>query len=345
MALKSALERLISEPHLFIFDAAVRLLRLSSPPSQLGNSVRFSAPPSLAQPTAEVLEAHSPQPGKHARLITTLIGLVGPSAEMPRWYTELLALSYRQKSFAITDFFDLLAQPLIDAFASAGSKYRLARSTEQAALLNTEEPIGAGVLALAGFDTPLIEKRLALEPDVFRYYSGFFSSYPRSSSCLASLVSDYLGKPVIIEEFCGSWLTIPSDQQSRLPHEHSHGIFCTLGVDATIGRQVWSQQARFIVRIGPLVRTEFETLLPNNSLLISLVSLIRAYVGLELDFMVNLIIKESEIPPLTLGGQSGGTRLGWTSWLPLPPPTSPSTSKDEAIFTADYIERFLTKAL
>ncbi len=340
MALKSPLERLAAKPYLFRFDAAVRLLSLAAPGHHKDDVIQFAAPPSLAQPAAEVLEARPPQPGKRAKLITTLIGLTGPSAEMPRWYTELLAQSYRQKSRAVVDFFDLMAQRLVAAFAQAGTKYRLARSAERAAQLGVDEPIGEGILAFTGFGTPNLENRLAVGADALRHYAGFFAAHPRSSSRLASMVSDYLGRPVEIKEFAGAWLPIAPDQQSRLPRGRVPGIFCALGVDAAVGTRAWDQQARFIVRIGPLSRPEFEALLPDKPRLPALVSLIRAYVGWEADFAINLVLDSQEIPTLSLGGGVGSARLGWTSWIPSATATLKGRALvDETLFSADIVEK------
>lgn len=340
MALKSPLERLAVKPHLFRFDAAVRLLRLAAPGRARDDAISFAAPPSLAQPAAEVLEAQPAQQGQRAKLVTTLIGLTGPSAEMPRWYTELLAQSYRQKSRAVLDFFDLLAQRLVTAFAQAGAKYRLPRSAEQAAQAGVEEPIGAGILAFTGYGTQHLESRLAVGADALRHYAGFFSAHPRSSSRLATMVSDYLSRPVEIREFAGAWLPIAPDQQSRLPRGRVAGAFCALGVDAAIGTRAWDQQARFIVRVGPLSRAEFEALLPDKPRLPALVSLIRAYVGWEADFAINLVLDAREIPTLSLGGGTGAVRLGWTSWMPSS--TAGLTGRayvDETLFSADIVEK------
>ncbi|WBO58371.1 type VI secretion system baseplate subunit TssG [Acidocella sp. MX-AZ03] len=63
------------------------------------------------------------------------------------------------------------------------------------------------------------------------------------------------------------------------------------------------------MRIGPLSRAGFEALLPDKALLPALVSLIRAYVGWEADFAINLVLDAQEIPPLSLGGGPG--RRGW----------------------------------
>ncbi len=339
MAPLSAIERLMAKPHLFRFDAAVRLLLLARG-GRRDDAIRFAAPPSLARPAAEILEVQPGQPDKPARLVTTLIGLTGPSAEMPRWYTELLAQSHRRKSRAVLDFFDLLAQRLITAFARAAVKYRLPRSAEQAVQAGAEEPIGAGLLAFSGYGTPELEAGLAVGADALRYYAGFFAAHPRSASRLASMVADYLGRPVEIVEFAGAWLPIAPDQQSRLPRGRIPGAFCALGVDAAIGTRAFDQQARFIVRIGPLSRAAFEALLPDEPGLPALVSLIRAYVGWEADFAINLILDAREIPGLSLGSGAGGARLGWTSWIPSSTASIKGlTQVADTLFSAETVER------
>jgi type VI secretion system protein ImpH len=316
--LKTPLEILADQPHRFQFDAAVRLLEAAANGADHNGAIDFAAPPKLGQPVAEVVTAEPAKPDKRARLVTGLIGLIGPSGEMPRWYTELLAQAQRQKSFAVLDFFNLLAQRLIAAFAAAGAKYRLPRSAERAGKTQAEEPIGGALLAFTGYGTPNLENRLAFNPDALRHYAGFFAAHPRSASRLASMVSDYLGRNAEILEFAGAWAQIAPDQQSRLPAGRRAGAFCRLGVDAAIGVRAWDQQARFIVKIGPLNLTEFRALLPDQPQLRALVSLIRAYVGWEADFAVQLILQTAEIPALKLknGLAEDAPRLGWSSWLP-----------------------------
>ena len=343
MAEKSPLERLKSLPQAFKFDAAVRLLLAASKSSpHRDDKIAFIAAPLLSQPAAEVSAAEPPEEGKRARLTTPLIGLIGPSGVMPRWYTELVAQAARAKSRGIVDFFDMLAQRFITAFARAGIKYRLHRSAEAALLENTpEEPIGTALLAFTGFGTAHLADRLPAGADALRHYAGFFAAHPRSADRLATMVSDYLGRRVDIIEFAGAWLTLPPGQQSRLPRGRLPGAFHELGVNAAIGTRAWDQQARFIVRVGPLHRAAFEALLPGQKRLPALVSLIRAYAGWEADFAVNLVLATSEIPLLHLAGPGTGTapRLGWTTWLPSPSAAiRGQENADEAIFSATLVE-------
>jgi type VI secretion system protein ImpH len=330
---KSPLDALRDGPHKFRFDAAFRLLTHARPgpngaageagaqsgPAEDDDSVRFTSPALLSQPISEITKVDMPDASHLAtRLTSPLIGLIGPSGVMPRWYTELVAQSVRVRSRAIADFLDMLAQRLIGAFARAGIKYRLHRAAEAATHHGTPEKIGEGILAFTGYGTAHLADRLAAGPDVLKHYSGFFAARPRSSDRLASMVSDYLGRKVEIIEFAGAWLTVPPDQQSCLPRGRSPGAFTELGVNVAIGTRAWDQQARFIVRVGPLNRREFEQLLPDQPKLRELVSLIRAYVGWEADFAIKLVLAVPEIPPLQMAeaGFAGAPRLGWTSWVP-----------------------------
>lgn len=347
MTEKSPLERLAARPQAFKFDAAVRLLLAATKGAPRRNGVEddqiaFVTTPVLSQPVAEIVSAELPAGGKKAKLTTPMLGLVGPSGVMPRWYTELVAQAVRSKSRAVVDFFDLLGQRFIMGFARAGIKYRLHRSAEtMRAEDDGDEPIGAALLAFTGYGTQHLADRLAAGPDALRHYAGYFASRPRSADRLAQMVSDYLGRPAEIIEFAGSWLPVPPDQQSRLPRGRLPGAFHTLGVDVAIGTRSWDQQARFIVRIGPLHRDIFETLLPDQARLRELVSLIRAYVGWETDFAINLVLAVNEIPPLRMAGREveGAPRLGWTSWLPSATDTLRGRQHaDEPIFSATLVE-------
>jgi type VI secretion system protein ImpH len=339
MTTKSPLERLKSVPQAFRFDAAVRLLLAASKSSARNDDkIAFVSTPVLSQPVAEITEAELPEGARRARLTTPMIGLIGPSGVMPRWYTELVAQAARAKSRGIVDFFDLLAQRFIIAFAQAGAKYRLHRSSETA---TQQEPIGKAVLAFTGFGTAHMADRLPAGPDALRHYAGFFATRPRSADRLARMISDYLGRNAEVIEFAGAWLMVPPDQQSRLPRGRVPGAFHELGLNLAIGTRAWDQQARFIVRVGPLNRDEFEALLPDRARLRELVSLIRAYVGWEADFAINLILGSTAIPALRMAGAgiADAPRLGWTSWLPSPTGTlRGQVIAADAMFSATLVE-------
>ena len=56
----------------------------------------------------------------------------------------------------------------------------------------------------------------------------------------------------------------------------------------------------------------YSGMLPGQAGLADLVAIVRNYIGDELVWDVNLILRKEEIPPLQL---NGSRQLGWTTWL------------------------------
>jgi type VI secretion system protein ImpH len=358
MSMLSPLEHLQRKPSRFSFRAATRLLWLAGRREDPGAVIRFVADISLAQPGAEVsaVEPITAQ-RKRARLQTAMIGLIGPSGTMPRWYTEQIALSVRNRAPAVAQFFDLLAQRLMAAFVEAGAKYRPHLAAERGAMTSLRDatlartaaargidavatdPVASVLLALSGFGTDWLLDRLDAGGSVIQHYAGFYATQARSSERLAAIISDWLGRQVSIIEFAGLWLTLEPSEQSRMPKGRISGQFNQLGRDCAVGARAFDQQARFILRIGPLDRAGFEALLPDQPTLRRLVSLIRAYVGMESDFAINLVLDQAAIPIMRLGG-ADAPRLSWTGWLPRPTASlTGGRHADDALFPASLIER------
>jgi type VI secretion system protein ImpH len=85
-----------------------------------------------------------------------------------------------------------------------------------------------------------------------------------------------------------------------------------LGLTAVIGERVWDCQHKFRIIMGPLSLVDYERLLPGGDSLERLAAIVRNYIGDELQWDLNLVLKKAEVPPLQLGVQG---RLGWTTWL------------------------------
>jgi type VI secretion system protein ImpH len=318
---ESVLARLIRAPARFRFGAAVRLLWLASGRRDVGEAIAFTAPTTLAHPAAEVDQASAPVDGQ-AGLASRLIGLVGASSPLPRWYTELVAQATRARSPA-----------------------EIAHRTGTTETIGAHDPAGQILLALAGYNTSHLIDRLAIGADPIQHYAGFFASRPRSADRLRALLSDWLERDVSIEEFAGGWLRLDPDSQSRMPRGQMPGQFNRLGLDCAAGARAFDQQARFLIRIGPLSQAEFEALLPDRTRLHHLVSLVRAYVGMEVDFAVNLMLDPDQIPVVQLGSTTA-PRLSWTGWLPVANPgLSGRPRADQALFSASTIEALPIPAL
>ncbi len=340
----SASSRLFAEPRRFRFDAAVRILVRRAKATDPAEAARFTTPAGLAYPAAEVAAVEPPDGERPPLVATPLIGLAGPAGVLPRFYTDVLIATLRNRSRALSDFLDLLAQRFIAMFARAGIKYRLARAAETATDASPAEPdeVSEALLAFTGYATPHLASRLGAGVELLLHYSGLFANRPRSAERLRALVSDWLGREVEIVQFAGAWLPLPPDQRTALARGRHPGAWNRLGHDAAIGVRAWDPQARIVLRIGPLDLAGFAALLPDRPGLQRLVSLVRAFLGFEIGFAVNPVLAGPQVPPLSLDPDAEvAPRLGWNTWIPAPgPPPYGMRRPDaaDAVFEAEIVE-------
>ena len=273
-----------------------------------------------------------------------MIGLTGPSGVLPRLFTDLVTQTLRTRSGALHAFLDMLAHRMTAFFAGAGVKYRLDRAAETSAAAGMpgRDPISEALLAYVGYATPHLAPRLATGTDPLLHYAGFFAGRPRSAEKLAALVSDWLDRKVEVIQFAGAWLPLPVDQRTALAAGLRPGAWNRLGREAAIGVRAWDPQARIILRLGPLDRATFETLLPDRIGLQRLVAMVRAFLGFETGFAINPVLARAEVPPLRLDAAADpAPRLGWNTWVPAPGPATPGTPRGDAadaVFEAELVE-------
>ncbi|GAC1346815.1 MAG: type VI secretion system baseplate subunit TssG [Acetobacteraceae bacterium] len=344
----SALARLLAEPRRFSFDAALRVLTFARGRAAPSDAVRFASVAGAAFPAAEVTEVGNPGEAAPPRITVGLMGLAGPSGVLPRHYSDAVVAGQRSRSLALGSFLETLAHRMLGAFAAAGAKYRPHRSADQGVLAardlrgpagSPRDPIGGALLALTGYDMPGFVERLPTGAAPFQHYAGLFASRPRSAERLEAMVSDWLERRVTVQQFAGAWLALPMDQRSRLPAGLGGGAFHRLGADAAVGVRAWDQQARVVLKVGPLDLPTFNRLLPDGEDLPRLVSLVRAYLGFETGFAINPVLAKAAVPPLIAGGQAGTmARLGWNAWLPSAADAPRRVDAAEAVFEAEIVE-------
>jgi type VI secretion system protein ImpH len=344
---RPALARLQAEPRRFTFDAAVRVLAFLRRRADPAEAARFTAVAGSSFPGAEVSDVKIAPGSPESRVTTGLIGLTGPVGVLPRQYSDAVVADQRARAYSLTDFLDMISHRMVAAFAAAGAKYRPQRAADTGALASGRQKgdrIAEVLLALTGFATPHLADRLLAGAASLRHYAGFFSAHPRSADRLEALASDWLGRPVKVEQFAGAWLAVPPEQRTSLPVDVSPGGFCQLSVDATAGVRAWDQQARIVLRIGPLDLPYFERLLPHRPLLRELASLVRAFVGFEVGFAVNPVLARNAVPPLVLsrpegaGAAAAGPLLGWNTWIPTSPIAPRRSDASEPLFEGDIVE-------
>jgi len=345
---RTPLARLRKAPRRFTFDAAVRIVTFHRRRPDPAQASRFTCVVGSSYPGAEVTQVEIAEAAAQPRMTVGLIGLTGPAAALPRHYSDAVVADQRGRSFSLTDFLDLVSQRMVAAFAASGVKYRPHRAADASVLAPDGQPgdlVAGALLALTGYGLPGLADRLPAGAAALRHYAGLFSARPRSAERLEALSSDWLGRPVKVTQFAGGWIAIPPDQRTRLPIGLLPGAFTQLGLDAAIGVRAWDQHARIVLRIGPLDLPSFERLLPNQPMARELVSLVRAFVGFEAGFAINLVLRRGAVPPVRLDGpvddpaaRVAAPRLGWNTWLSLPPSATRRSDAADAVFEADVVE-------
>ena len=305
------------EPYLFDFFQAVRLLERFSPERKpVGRFVkpstevaRFTAHPSLAFPASEI-QSIRPREGQPPLVEVNFMGLTGPLGVLPNAYTELLLERIRQKDTALRDFLDLFHHRIISLFYQAWEKYRFAIAYER----GERDRFSHHLLDLIGLGTPGLQDRQDVADDSLLYYCGLLSMNVRSATALEQILSDYFEVPAVVEQFVGAWYPMDSENQCHLGEET--GWSEQLGWGAVAGDEIWDQQSRIRIRLGPLTFAQYQDFLPGQSAWRELRAIARFFAGGEFDIEVQLVLSRAEVPPCELGDATeSAPRLGWSTWV------------------------------
>src|SRR6185312_6409076 len=230
----------------------------------------------------------------------TFMGLYGPDGVLPDHYTELIRERVQAKDTALRDFLDIFNRRLKELFDQACVKHRYyMEPTRFTQLLS----------CLVGNGTPFLQQRLVNISDAaILFHAGLFARKIRSPVSLSAILTSYFSVPVTIISFQGKWLSLALENQSQLSSKKNN--YQQLGCNTILGRRTWDIQSNFRVRIGPLSYVDFKNFLPGNARLTAVKELVRRYIGIELDFDIQLVLVANEVPFCELGKFS----LGWNTW-------------------------------
>jgi len=307
-------EMLDAEPFRFEFFQAVRLLsrmypgraiagRFNNPSEEV---VRFGAHPDSSFPASEVQALDRSQ--TPARMRVNFMGLTGPLGILPLPYTSLVRERLREKDPSMRDFFDLFNHRIISLFCLAFEKYRFSIPYER----GERDNFSHHVLALIGLGTPGLQDRQDVSDDTLLFYSGLLSLHTRSAIALRQLLIDYYNVPVEIHQFVGVWRPVETDSQCSFTEENDYSE--RLGFGAIVGDEIWDQQSRVRISLGPLTLAQYIDFLPGGEAYRGIRALTGFYAGSEYDMELQLILKRDEVPPCELK-TAEAPRLGWTSWV------------------------------
>ena len=309
--------RLREEPYRFEFFQAIRLLERLRPDCRpLGRFThpseevaRLGTHPSLSFPASEIQSVDwcgDEQPF----LAVNFMGTTGPQGPLPQFYTTLILDRLRTGDRTLRDFLDLFHHRMLSFFYQAWEKYRFTVSYER----GERDRFSHHLLDLIGLGTPGLEGRLAVPDDACLFFVGILGQHPRSARGLELLLNDYFEVPAEIVQLLGGWFRLDESTECCLGERTTPSE--QLGQGAVVGNEVWNQQARARIRLGPLTMDQYLDFLPNGTAFRPLQSLLRFWTNGEIDFEVQLILNREEVPQCELGAERRELpRLGWVTWM------------------------------
>jgi type VI secretion system protein ImpH len=288
-----------------------RALRPLDEPVRLGQDPDLSfAPAPLA--SFEALDGRVP------RLQVRLFGLFGPNGPLPLHVTEYARERLRLAGDpTLSRFLDIFHHRFLALFYRAWAQAQPHVNRDRP----KEDRFTTYVGSFIGMAPATFRDCDAL-PDLAKFFHvGSLIRQVRNTEGLTHILEHFFGVPVRIEEFVGHWLLLSKSERTCLSSEGA-----VLGSGAALGGRVWDRQHKFRIHLGPLSLDQYESFLPappklrrseggparGGPSLKKLVDWVRMYLCFELDWDVRLLLKQNEVPSLTLGG---GQQLGWTTWL------------------------------
>lgn len=313
---ESAVEAwLQEEPFRFDFFQAVRLFKQLSKGGDknengsLSHNLTFRTHASTAFPASQIqsIELSNEKP---SAMTVNFMGLTGPLGVLPLAYSETTIESASGGNPAMRDFLDLFNDRLIALFYEAWERNHPFVRRESGGM----DAMSEILLDLIGLGTAELRALPKVPYELLACYASLLLPRPRSAAAFRQALTDYFSVPVEIEQFAGAWYPIEPDRQSRL--DEGRTMREQLGTGALVGDEVWSQQARVRIRLGPLNVVEYLQFLPGGTAYEPLSQLAQFYANTELEFDLQLVLKREAVAGCELGSDDvASSRLGWMTWL------------------------------
>ncbi len=258
------------------------------------------------------------------RLAVHHFGLFGPNGPLPQHLTEYVqerTLHYKDETIA--RFCDIFQHRMILLSYRAWADCQAATSLDNPG----RDHFGRYAASLIGMGQPSLKGRDSVPDHLKLHHAGHLARLTRNPEGLVRALSALVRVPVVLREYCLQWLKMAAGDLTRLSsvatagdggqHRIELGASSSrLGQGAIIGSMVPDVQHKFRLRLGAMSLTEFERYLPGGIRFLQVRDWVRNYMGVELAWDAQVVLKREEVPSARLGSYG---RLGWTSWLGMPP--------------------------
>jgi type VI secretion system protein ImpH len=323
-----SLDALLDAPQGYDFFQAMQLLEQLLPDrAPVGEfadpqdeAVRFATSTAVGFPASAIQSIESSDAGEPARMTVNFLGLTGPQGVMPLDYSLYAAQRARVGDHAMKEFLGLFEHRMLSLFYRAWARSRAsvgfgarAQSPSDAGTRRDHDWLTGHLFSLLGLSTPGLRGRMPMSDESLLYFAGLLTLPSRPAAALEQLIADYFDVPVEVEQFVGAWYPLARNAQTSLGDEAA--VPAPLGEGAIAGDEVWDEQGRVRVRIGPLTRRRYDEFLPGGTAHDILRALTRFFANDQLDFEIQLVLARDEAPPCRIDADAEPLPLGWCTWL------------------------------
>ncbi|MFM0076613.1 type VI secretion system baseplate subunit TssG [Paraburkholderia sediminicola] len=304
------IEKLRAEPWRYGFLSLLRRLGADLRIPPIGRARRPQAEPfrlgqrpSLAFAPREIAEIEEIDGRLSLKLFG--LGMLGPNGPLPIHVTEIARdRQESRRDNTLVDFLDIFHHRYLTLFYRAWSSAQATAGLDRA----DDERFSFYVASLFGQDTGETG-RGRLPAHARMSASAHLIREARNPDGLRATLARFFGVPVAIDEHVWNWIEVDPAEHSKLG---APGAPSVMSEGAMLGEQVPDRQHKFRIVVGPLDIDEYLRFTPRGDDLPLLVEWVRAFIGYEFAWELELRIKAQSAPPAVIGGPE---RLGWSGWL------------------------------
>jgi type VI secretion system protein ImpH len=280
--------------------------RFSNPEAE---AVRFRAHTELAFPASQIQEIEW-EGGEAPRMAVNFMGLQGPMGVLPHCYSELLLERIRAKDKSLVQFLDIFNHRAISLFYRAWEKHRFPVTYG----VPEQDLFTRHLMDVIGLGTDGLQDRQAVPDDALLHFAGHLGRHARSAVALEALLHGYFEVPVEVEQFTGAWYRLSPDTLCYVGEDDAESE--QLGSGAVVGDEIWNQQSRVRIKLGPLSLSRYRDFLPDGTAYEPLRAMVRLFSNNEFDFDVQLVLEREQVPSCSVGfDDAESPQLGWVTWL------------------------------
>jgi len=237
------------------------------------------------------------------------LGMLGPNGPLPLHMTEQVReRAENRRDTTLADFLDLFHHRALSHLYRAWAQAQSAAGLDRA----HAEVFSPYVARLSG-DEPDLANSTALPAHARWASAAHRVRAARNPDGLVATVRHFFGVPVQLQEYCLRWMALDDDDVSRMAVPGPSAI---MGQGAVAGEAVPDRQSRFKLVLGPLTLVQYLRLTPEGHQgardLPALIELVRAFIGFEYAWEVELLVKPHAAPACRMGDDM---QLGWSTWM------------------------------